>query len=189
MSYTYYCFTDSSCGIPVCVNAGGTQGYCPSGYTQKLDLGSWGFCCGSGFYGGVGNYLLPPGGSCGADCIYSLVVGRAYVCSQSGGGGGDAQTLSISGQTLSISEGNSVSLPSGGGDYCYTYYSTSTSSCVCPDGETNKKDLGSWGFCRYSSGSSTYDYFRLPGRSCRSMGGPTPVTDTDQGLASVSCEE
>ena len=30
----------------------------------------------------------------------------------------------------------------GGGGYCYTYYSTSLTSCVCPAGETNKKNLG-----------------------------------------------
>ena len=40
-SYTYYCFANSGVGIPMCNDAGGTQGYCPSGYTQKLALGSW----------------------------------------------------------------------------------------------------------------------------------------------------
>ena len=79
ISYTYYCFTNSVYGTPVCTNAGGTRGYCPSGYTQKLALGSWGACtdCASGF-----GYLLPTGGSCGPACPAGLVVGSAYICSQ-----------------------------------------------------------------------------------------------------------
>ena len=81
ISYTYYCFTrDDYGGTPVCTNSGGTQGYCPSGYTQKLALGAWGYCdyFVSGSYTGQ-NYLLPPGGSCSAG---NNLMGSAYVCSQ-----------------------------------------------------------------------------------------------------------
>ncbi|MCK9431299.1 MAG: hypothetical protein M0R17_15130 [Candidatus Omnitrophica bacterium] len=76
-SYTYYCFSSTTYGAPVCTNAGGSQGYCPSGYTQKLALGSWGCCSGS---------FSPPGCSCGAGfagCSFgSNALGYAYVCSQ-----------------------------------------------------------------------------------------------------------
>jgi len=74
MSYTHYCFTNAGYGSPVCTNAGGSQGFCPAGYKQKSALGSWGYCYFSG-----DNFLLPPGGSCGASGSY--VVGSAYVCS------------------------------------------------------------------------------------------------------------
>jgi len=46
ITYTYYCFSNSSYGTPGCTNAGGSQGYCPAGYTQKASLGSWGYCHG-----------------------------------------------------------------------------------------------------------------------------------------------
>ncbi|MDD5116376.1 MAG: hypothetical protein PHW98_04865 [Candidatus Omnitrophica bacterium] len=81
ITYTYYCFSSSDFGTPVCTNAGGTQGYCPSGYTQKAALGSWGYCP-SGPFAAASGYLLPPGGSCGPGCAYSGVLGSAYVCSQ-----------------------------------------------------------------------------------------------------------
>ena len=81
VSYTYYCFTSPSGGTPVCTNAGGTQGYCPSGYTQKLALGSWGTCSNGGAYG---TWFLPPGSTCGYESGYGkgIAVGNAYVCSQ-----------------------------------------------------------------------------------------------------------
>ncbi|MFA5351152.1 MAG: hypothetical protein WC357_07490 [Candidatus Omnitrophota bacterium] len=74
ISYTYYCF-NLSLGTPVCSNAGGTQGYCPSGYKQKLALGSWGACGNVGYH-----YFLPPGGTC--DAYPTSIAGQAYVCSQ-----------------------------------------------------------------------------------------------------------
>ncbi len=84
VSYTYYCFSDSSWGTPVCTNAGGAQGYCPSGYTQQLALGSWGRCYNSqsDYHS---DYFLPPGGVCGTVTGYNIggnYVGSAYVCSQ-----------------------------------------------------------------------------------------------------------
>jgi hypothetical protein len=84
-TYTYYCYNSANLGSPVCTNAGGAQGYCPSGYTQKLDLGSWGFCMqqcgliGSGC-GGWCQGLRPPGTTCGSDSQCSSVIGEAYVC-------------------------------------------------------------------------------------------------------------
>jgi hypothetical protein len=84
-SYTYYCYNSSSIGSPVCVDAGGSQGYCPSGYQQKIALGLWGEC----YYNGGSqaiysaySYFLPPGGSCNGSHISTLIAGRAYVCSQ-----------------------------------------------------------------------------------------------------------
>jgi hypothetical protein len=85
-SYTYYCYNNRNWGTPVCADAGGTQGYCPSGYTQKLALGSWGVCIavpGSAFLG-VNDYFLPPGGNtCGSGANYNTrLIGDAYICSQ-----------------------------------------------------------------------------------------------------------
>ncbi|MBU0547379.1 MAG: hypothetical protein KJ710_07545 [Candidatus Omnitrophica bacterium] len=80
LSFTYYCFSNSGLGDPVCSNAGGAQGFCPAGYTQKQALGQWGGC--SGYAIGSGSCFLPPGGSCGAGFLDSLIVGSAYVCSQ-----------------------------------------------------------------------------------------------------------
>ena len=90
------------------------------------------------------------------------------------------QTLSIFGQTLSISSGNSVTIP-----YCYTYYSTSMSSCNCPSGETNKKDLGSWGCCNASAGTNCL--FRPPGLSCPNVC-QFASGNVDSGLACVCCK-
>ena len=78
-SYTYYCFTNTSYGIPACTNAGGAQGYCPSGYTQKASLGSWGGCSNSG---GVYAYFRPPGTICTQPSYGPDPLGQAYVCSQ-----------------------------------------------------------------------------------------------------------
>ncbi len=75
--YTHYCYTNSAYGSPSCVNAGGAQGYCPSGYTQKASLGSWGYCL---TVLGL-PFVLPPGSSCGSGYV-ALTVGNAYVCSQ-----------------------------------------------------------------------------------------------------------
>jgi len=96
-SYTYYCYNSTytsmfgvvmaSTGTPQCTDSGGTRGYCPAGYTQKLALGSWGICAAGvlTYYG----YFLPPSGSCGTVNISgtdfaaaAVVYGTAYVCSQ-----------------------------------------------------------------------------------------------------------
>ncbi|MDI6777586.1 MAG: pilus assembly PilX N-terminal domain-containing protein [Patescibacteria group bacterium] len=83
ISFTYYCYDDhptyGAMGTPLCNDAGGPQGYCPSGYTQKLALGSWGFCGNAGWV----HFFLPPGGTCAAAwSSYSFITGRAYVCSK-----------------------------------------------------------------------------------------------------------
>jgi len=86
ISYTYYCTTSAVLwGDPGCINAGGSQGYCPSGYTQKLALGSWGSCYGTGYDNapGAGSYwpLMPGVSDCGPhNDMY--IRGQAYVCSQ-----------------------------------------------------------------------------------------------------------
>ena len=77
-SFTYYCFS-SSYGTPQCVNAGGAQGYCPTGYNQVRALGTWGFC---------GNsvdetyFFLPAGTLISCYPGYGLTAGNGYVCSQ-----------------------------------------------------------------------------------------------------------
>ena len=47
-SYTYYCFNNNEDrwgGTPLCVDYGGSQGYCPTaGEIQKKVLGEWGTC-------------------------------------------------------------------------------------------------------------------------------------------------
>ena len=106
-SYTHYCY-NTNFGTPVCVNAGGTQGYCPAGYKQEKALGAWGSCyiycpsegrtvhtaftalgyCG----GGTGDYDLLPGGTCGVD-HHTRVVGSAYICSSGSGGGGGGGSM------------------------------------------------------------------------------------------------
>ncbi|MFA5144995.1 MAG: hypothetical protein WC723_03205 [Candidatus Omnitrophota bacterium] len=82
--YTYYCY-NSPRGTPVCTDSGGTQGYCPAGYTQKLALGAWGVCyyTVAGCYGDSYYYhFLPPNGSCGSTYPTTQLFGYAYVCSQ-----------------------------------------------------------------------------------------------------------
>jgi hypothetical protein len=76
VSYTHYCFISGK-GTPVCINYGGSRKYCPSGYTQKLALGSWGYCN----IPGQGHFFLPPGCSCGSG-FGTAIIGDAYVCSK-----------------------------------------------------------------------------------------------------------
>ncbi|MCG2700733.1 hypothetical protein L6267_01030 [Candidatus Parcubacteria bacterium] len=73
------------------------------------------------------------------------------------------------------------------GRYCYTNYSTSSTLCVCPTGETNKKDLGLWGWCTdYYYGATI---FRPAGLSCVQVN-PSKYyfQNTDVGLACVCCK-
>ncbi len=79
-SYAYYCFSKANWGAsnggvmgPVCVNAGGTQGFCPVGFKQQQDLGVWGRC----HYNG--GFTLPAGGTCDIDYT---PFGNAYLCSK-----------------------------------------------------------------------------------------------------------
>jgi len=79
-SFTYYCnFATVTLPTPpnICTNAGGTQGYCPSGFRQIYDLGSWGNCFRSDSY-----YFRPPGGGCPNVWYVLINGGEAYVCSQ-----------------------------------------------------------------------------------------------------------
>lgn len=91
----------------------------------------------------------------------------------------------------------------GSGGYCYTYYSNSMSSCICPSGETNEKNLGSWGYCYYQryDGYSNQLYeityiFRPHGISCDDMyntpklyDGSDSFISENRGLACVCCED
>jgi hypothetical protein len=56
--------------------------------------------------------------------------GNGYWQTASGGSGTDSQTLSVVGSTLSISNGNSVTLPSGSGTYTFTNGLTNTAGTV-----------------------------------------------------------
>ncbi|MFA5871435.1 MAG: pilus assembly PilX N-terminal domain-containing protein [Parcubacteria group bacterium] len=80
-SFTYYCnFSDkTSPGTTnICNNAGLPQGYCPSGFKQIYDLGSWGLC----YRSDAVSTFRPPGGGCYSSLTGELTVGEAYVCSQ-----------------------------------------------------------------------------------------------------------
>ena len=56
------------------------QGYCPSGFKQIYDLGTWGYCYGSGS-GNDPTTFRPPGGRCYLWWTAGT-RGNAYVCSQ-----------------------------------------------------------------------------------------------------------
>ena len=76
---TYYCFKDAGYGTPVCVDAGGSQGFCPAGQTQQAALGEFGEC----FYCGRGcdnSYPFMPGTTCGSRLRFRHVAGDAYLC-------------------------------------------------------------------------------------------------------------
>ena len=53
-----------------------------SGFTIKGDLGSWGYCYGPGYFGGIASFFRPPGGGCPSGWGGCADVGEAYVCSQ-----------------------------------------------------------------------------------------------------------
>jgi hypothetical protein len=105
----------------------------------------------------------------------SIIPHQAYVCRQTGT------------STYNWEQLNWEQLVAGG--YCHTYYSTSMASCTCPAGETNKKDLGSWGYCHWP-GFNPFglidDYFRPPGLSCDDIVG-IGYNSVDRGLACVCC--
>ncbi len=83
-SFTYHCFETVSgdalsgefFGYPACVNAGGAQGYCPSGYTQELALGRFGYCFGSNAF-----WEIPPGCGFGYGAAVCRYTGMAFICS------------------------------------------------------------------------------------------------------------
>jgi hypothetical protein len=90
-SYTYFCYNIDNerwGGTPKCVDSGSvSQGYCPSGETQKKELGEWGACVCSG-----PNYIfsfMPPSGGCWTTVACpsggspsKVVQGKAFVCSK-----------------------------------------------------------------------------------------------------------
>ena len=88
ISYIYYCFSNSTYGTPVCPATVtiGTQGPCSAGFIVRRALGSWGDCnaCKKTGTSQLGNYFLPPGGTCGTNCLasWTTILGQAYVCSQ-----------------------------------------------------------------------------------------------------------
>lgn len=71
---------------------------------------------------------------------------------------------------------------------CYTYYSTSLSSCNCPSGETNKKNLGSWGYCVYGSWGNFHKMSLSPGLSCDDLYPGISNDFVARGLACLCCK-
>ena len=88
MSYTHYCYLDILVGVgsPICLNRGTilNPNFCPIGYTQKTELGTWGMCHGVtslvGTHGFYRDWPFPPGGGCAL--ATKVVEGRAFVCSK-----------------------------------------------------------------------------------------------------------
>ncbi|MFY8182041.1 MAG: tail fiber domain-containing protein [Flavobacterium sp.] len=80
--------------------------------------------------GGNFTFRLEDGTQGAGKVLTSDANGNGYWQTASGGSGTDSQTLSIAGNTLSISNGNSVTLPSGTGTYTFTNGLTNTSGTV-----------------------------------------------------------
>lgn len=81
--------------------------------------------------GGSYAFRLEDGTEAAGKVLTSDANGNGYWETPSGGGSGtDSQTLSLVGSTLSISNGNSVTLPSGSGSNTYTNGLTLTGSTV-----------------------------------------------------------
>ncbi len=75
-------------------------------------------------------FRLEDGTQAAGKVLTSDASGNGYWAVASGGSGTDSQTLSLAGSTLSISNGNSVTLPSGSGSNTYTNGLTLTGSTV-----------------------------------------------------------
>lgn len=77
--FTYYC---NNARNNICTNSGGTQKYCPSGFQQKYDMGTWGSCvCDGGT--ALSSWLFsPPGGNCPCQEPDQRPQGKAFVCCQ-----------------------------------------------------------------------------------------------------------
>ena len=80
--------------------------------------------------GGNFTFRLEDGTQGVGKVLTSDANGNGYWQTASGGSGTDSQTLSIAGNTLSISNGNSVTLPSGSGTYTFTNGLTNTAGTV-----------------------------------------------------------
>lgn len=81
--------------------------------------------------GGAFTFRLEDGTQAAGKVLTSDADGNGYWGTPSGGSATDSQTLSISGSQLTISNGNTVTLPSGGsGSYTFTNALTETSGTV-----------------------------------------------------------
>lgn len=101
ISFTYSCFDPTQAAAygltPICNNTGGTQGYCPTGFVQKLALGNWGTWNLNG--NGYTTFTMPPGGYC-SSCRYGLVLGQSFVCSNQT----SSSTPAVSGARINYSD-------------------------------------------------------------------------------------
>lgn len=80
--------------------------------------------------GGTYTFRLQDGTQATGKVLTSDSNGNGYWATPSGGSGTDSQTLSLTGNVLSISNGNSVTLPSGSGSYSFTNGLTETTGTV-----------------------------------------------------------
>lgn len=129
ITFTYYCYDNYGLG-PVCTNAGGTQGYCPTGFNQKLALGNFGVCFATD--NSHMDIFMSPGGTCNG--LGGAVGGRAFVCSnQSTGGAMSVPSGTLCGLTIVGDIGAVVNyIP------CQGSYPSATG---CPSGYS----YGGWG--------------------------------------------
>ena len=109
--------------------------------------------------------VAPPAG-CGSGQVLQFIDetnGWGCVDMASGGTNTDNQTLSVSGQSLSISSGNSVALPAScvitsinamakSGDTYQIGYWSGTSCTNCPFGTTNKDNFWRY-YCKHYNGA------------------------------------
>lgn len=79
---------------------------------------------------GTYTFRLEDGTQATGKVLTSDASGNGYWQTPSGGSGSDSQTLSIVGNALSISNGNTVTLPSGSSSYTFTNGLTNTSGTV-----------------------------------------------------------
>jgi len=109
--------------------------------------------------GGNFTFRLEDGTQAAGKVLTSDANGNGYWQTVSGGSGTDSQTLSIVGSTLSISNGNSVTLPSGSGTYTFTNGLTNTSGTVRLGGtltQATTLNLGSYDLNFNSSTSAAF---------------------------------
>ncbi|HUD08738.1 MAG TPA: hypothetical protein VMQ48_01450, partial [Candidatus Saccharimonadales bacterium] len=75
--FTYYCNNSRN---NACTDSGGAQRYCPSGFQQKYDMGTWGYCVCDGGTALSSWTFSPPGGNCPCQEPNQRPQGKGLVC-------------------------------------------------------------------------------------------------------------
>ena len=75
--FTYYCNNSRN---NACTDSGGAQRYCPSGFQQKYDMGTWGYCVCDGGTPLSSWTFSPPGGNCPCQEPNQRPQGEGLVC-------------------------------------------------------------------------------------------------------------